>query len=131
MTSAEFTFYLTLTITTGVLIWGLKIIAKALESPTANNAVGGAGQPLIRTVLAEPPSETGEAGVKGSFSRTAGAIGAMGMAAVTIGVGYWILHELFFGKELSKLADARWYFLSGSALFFPYAFNQLGKIFKS
>lgn len=131
MTPAEFTYYLTLAITTGVLIWGLKIIAKALELPGPSNLVGGAGQPLLRTILAEPPAEPSGEQVKGSFSRTAGAIGAMGMAAVTIGIGYWMLYELFFGKDLSRLSDARWYFLSGSALFFPYAFNQLGKVFKS
>jgi hypothetical protein len=37
----------------------------------------------------------------------------------------------FFNGPLEKLKDVGWYFLSGSALFFPYAFNQLSKIFKT
>lgn len=128
----DFTFYLALIAMTGVLIWGLKLIARALSAPAPTKAAAGGMiiKPLLNTVLSEPPSDDGALDDKGSFSRTAGAIGAIGMASVMIGIGYWLLYGLFFGKNLALLGDAKWYFLAGSALFFPYAFNQLGKIFK-
>jgi hypothetical protein len=69
---------------------------------------------------AEPPS----------FSRVAGALGAVGIAATFVGIGYWALHELYFGDNLGKISDLSTYFLAGSALFIPYAFNSLSSIFK-
>lgn len=70
---------------------------------------------------------------KNSFSRTAGAVGAFGLASVFIGIGYWIVYILFLGDiaQLKDLKDLGIYFLSGSALFAPYAFNQMKTIFKS
>jgi hypothetical protein len=79
-----FTFYLTIVVTTAVLVWGLKLIKKALSSPTDT------GKPLVASILAESvlAPEPRRVEDKGSFSRTAGAIGAIGMAAVFIGIGY-------------------------------------------
>jgi hypothetical protein len=42
-----------------------------------------------------------------------------------------VLYSLFFAPaDLAAVKDVRWYFLAGSALFFPYAFNKLSSIFK-
>ena len=118
--------------TTGVLIRGLGLITQALAvTPPVKD---GAKPPLASTVLAEtpPPGDIDATDTKGSFSRTAGAIGAVGMAAVSIELGYWVLYALFFDpQQLDKLKDTGLYFLAGSALFFPYAVNQLSKIFKT
>jgi hypothetical protein len=131
MTFAEsaqyFTFYMMMIVTTFVLIWGLKLVTKALA------ADANSGKPLVASILSEPgPSPTPqEPGDKGSFSRTAGAIGATGMAAMFIGIGYWVLYGLFFAKgDLAVLKHVGWYFLAGSSMFFPYAFNQLSSVFK-
>ena len=120
-----------------VLLWGLKIIAWALmRAPNPvpisqdDARLSRTGQPLAYTVLAEEPDPaTGE--FKGSFSRTAGAFGAMALAASLVGISYCIIFDLFYnsGSNLKNLQSAGWYFLAGAALFAPYAFNQLAKIF--
>jgi hypothetical protein len=123
MMREEFTYYTAMAIMTLILLWGLRIVSKALEK-------GDQGKPLLQSVLAEEPDPQ-DPDTKGSFSRTAGAFGAMGLAMTTIGMGYWVLFALFFkAGDLSHLKDTWPYFLSGSALFAPYAFNQLSRIFK-
>jgi hypothetical protein len=42
-----------------------------------------------------------------------------------------VLHTLFFEiGNLTKIQGLATYFLAGSAMFLPYAFNQLSSIFK-
>ena len=126
MTAQIFTFYAVLTVMTFVLIWGLRIISRALE------ATNSSGRPLIKSMLTEPDPAPDLNLVKGSFSRTAGAFGAMGLSIATIGMAYWLIYALFLSvNDLKNIKDAWPFFLSGSALFAPYAFNQLSKIFKS
>jgi hypothetical protein len=107
---------------TGVLIWGLKIVSRELSAvdPTTQ-----------RTQMAQALSEKDTD--KTSFSRVAGALGAVGIAANFVGIGYWALHGLFFGTstDLSKISSLSTYFLAGSALFVPYAFRSLSDIFKN
>lgn len=113
---------------TFVLIWGLRKISTVLKAQTAGSA----------TVMQEVLSEAGGAGDgttpaepgKGSFSRIAGAVGAMAIAATFVGIGYWAIYSLFFSPtSLTHFKDMGTYFLAGSALFLPYAFNQLSKVF--
>ena len=67
-----------------------------------------------------------------SFRRVAGAIGAIGIAAAFVSMGYWVLHTLFFDIDnLGKIQGLGTYFLAGSAMFLPYAFNQLASIFRN
>lgn len=125
MTAKFFTFYAVLIVMTVVLIWGLRIISRALE------ATSSSGKPLIKSMLTEPDPGLPDL-EKGSFSRTAGAFGAMGLSIATIGMAYWLLYALFISvNDLKNIKDTWPFFLSGSALFAPYAFNQLSKIFKS
>lgn len=136
----QITYYVTLVIMTVALIWALSIIARALRTPggipivdEADDAIAvtRASRPLVATVLAEEPDpNTGE--IKGSFSRTAGAFGAAGIAATVIGTGYWVVFALFWlpAAELGRLQSLGFYFLGASALFAPYAFNQLSKLFR-
>jgi hypothetical protein len=140
-----FSYLAVLLVTTGVLIWTLRLVKMALiksgperiESVVRPDGVTVSTKKIsaapLYSVLNEPPApgtpNPDPSEQKGSFSRTAGAVGAAGMASFTIGFGYWILYALFFGQSLAVLRDVRWYFLSGSALFFPYAFNQLSRLF--
>ena len=129
--------WIAVVVMTIVLFWGLRIIAWALMRapnpvPISKDDTRSipTGQPLAYTVLAEEPDPaTGE--FKGSFSRTAGAFGAMALAATLVGISYWMIFDLFNnnGANLKDLQSAGWYFLAGAALFAPYAFNQLAKIF--
>lgn len=126
-----------------VLLWGIRRIAAALGD------TGGTGKTLASELLSEKvvakpaagAAPVGAAGAApepppaspqvGSFSRTAGAIGGMALAAAVIGIAYWVLYALFYEANLDKLEGLGTFFLSGSALFAPYAFNQLSSIFKA
>lgn len=129
-----FVMYLSLIVYTFVLIWGLKLVKSAFsepgtvlkllseENPSSAPATEQEVQQQAQQELATPP--------KPSFSRLSGAVGSMGLAAIFIAIGYWVIYALFNGKNLSDLDGLGIYFLSGSAIFAPYAFNQLGKVFK-
>jgi len=79
----------------------------------------------------------------GSYSRVSGAIGSMVLVAIVAGLGYFILYSVFFNhcllfvevtedgnkKTVDLIYSLRYYFLGASALFAPYAFNQLSSIF--
>jgi len=88
------------------------------------------GQPFGVQILSEknPPADSGKP--VGSFSRVAGAIGSTVLAALFAGISYWALHTLFMGGDLTRLQDLSTFFLVGSALFAPYAFNQIRGIFQ-
>ena len=132
------TYALAIFALSGVLIWGLKLLSRELQRPDANNKTLLA-RALSEKPAAAPPTAPGAGAAAGgtqdqpgSFSRTAGAIGAVGIAATFVGIGYWIIFDLFAdkGAELTKIGDLKYYFLAGSAMFLPYAFNQLSSIFK-
>lgn len=119
--------YVSLFIYTVVLIWGLRLISKSFKDD-------GAFLKLLSEDTPEPKENSHSNNVeplpKPSFSRLAGAVGSMGLAAVFIGIGYWVIFALFNNVDLNRLDGLGTYFLSGSALFAPYAFNQLTKVFK-
>jgi hypothetical protein len=92
MTARIFTFYAVLFIMTLVLVWGLRIISRALETTSSS------GKPLIKSMLTEPDPDVPDL-EKGSFSRTAGAFGAMGLTIATIGMAYWLLYALFLDVQ--------------------------------
>jgi hypothetical protein len=118
--------YLSLFTYTVVLIWGLKLINKSFENKGTFLKLLSEDQPEPK----EDNHSNDEPLPKPSFSRLAGAVGSMGLAAVFIGIGYWVIFALFNNGDLNKLDGLGTYFLSGSALFAPYAFNQLAKVFK-
>ncbi len=131
-------FILSMASMTFILLWGIKRIAVALGTSTGN------GRSLASELLSEKveatPAATPVAGAAaaaqpttaqvGSFSRTAGAIGGMALAAAVVGISYWVLYALFYNGDLARLEGVGTFFLSGSALFAPYAFNKLSKVFK-
>jgi hypothetical protein len=126
-----------------ILFKALSEIVKALRSTWSTSS-----QSMVTSILSEPtafipvslPVGTDSTTVvppkavdgKGSFSRTAGFIGAIGMSSVFIGIGYWVTYALFFHPDqLGYLKSTAYYFGAGSALFFPYAFNQISRLLKA
>jgi hypothetical protein len=67
-----------------------------------------------------------------SSSRLIAFIGMITLSALFLGVGYFTLWALFFGqpKDIQAVKDTGALFLTGSALFAPYAFNKLAEVFK-
>lgn len=65
-----------------------------------------------------------------SFSRVAGALGAVGLADTVVAIGYWVVYHLHFCTDLDKITKLSTYFLSGSALFIPNCFNKFSWIFE-
>ena len=114
--------YFSLFVYTLVLIWGLRMLKSSFK-------VEGTLLKLLSED--EPhPKNPKDNSPKPSFSRLAGAVGSMGLAAVFIGIGYWVIFALFTGEDITRLDGLGPYFLSGSALFAPYAFNKLARVFK-
>ncbi|HEY5723448.1 MAG TPA: hypothetical protein VIT45_14120 [Allosphingosinicella sp.] len=66
-----------------------------------------------------------------SYSRIAGAFGAIVLAAALYAIANYIVWAMFFApdKVSPVLQNIGSFFLAGSALFAPYAFNQLTSIF--
>ncbi|MEM6727434.1 MAG: hypothetical protein AAF618_02930 [Pseudomonadota bacterium] len=75
-------------------------------------------------------SPSGEVSAKFSFSRFAGAVGAIGFAALFVSFGFWALCGLFLQPALLKEFGSLWgYLLTSAAFFFPYATNQIATHF--
>ena len=89
-----------------------------------------------KTSIAEvPPVSTGAAPAPSSqydlsYSRVCGSVGMLIMASMLFGLGDYILWAAFFQKSLELLDKIGSFFLAGSALFAPYAFNQLSSAFQ-
>jgi hypothetical protein len=66
----------------------------------------------------------------GSASRMIAAFGLMVLAVMILGIGYGIMWSLFTKGEIPNLSGIGPYLLGGSALFAPYAFNQIKEAFK-
>jgi hypothetical protein len=67
-----------------------------------------------------------------SYSRVAGFIGAVVMACFLWALGNILLFDAINSPTTitTLLSSMSTYFLTGSALFAPYAFNQVSKVFK-
>ena len=126
-------FILTSLVLNTTPIFGIKSIIKTLNETRAS------GSTLLAEALSEKgQSENGDAGSNGksqspgSFSRTAVAVGAKGLAATTIGVGYFLVYSILYDPNpLAELSNIGWHYLSGSSLFAPYALNRLSNIFNT
>jgi hypothetical protein len=122
-------FIFTLIVVTSVLIWGLRILQGVLTRPDPDNPnlkfIDKALSEKMLTHSGEQPSENNVP----SSSRLGAAVGVLVLAIMALGVGYYMLWSLFT-KQTVDLSSVGTYFLSGSALFAPYAFNQLSSIFK-
>lgn len=102
-----------------IFFWGMKRIYRALASDVTDTNAASA--------LASALSETADVqDGKTSFSRTAGAIGALAMASFFAGLGVWVLLSIgTVGNVGDSLKGLSQYFLSGTALYAPYAVNRI------
>lgn len=107
------------------MIWGLKHLSRLLTSTGKPSD----GATFVRLALSEKGRDDGD-GPLPSFSWIAGSIGALSLVATFVAVGYWTLYALYLDGDLQRLKDLWWFFLAGSALFLPYAFNRLSTIGK-
>lgn len=126
-------YWLATTAFTAVLTWGFRMLSKELQRPLSLEKDPNTSKPptLMLMALSEK-KPAAPPGMEASFSRVAGAMGAIGIAATFVGISYWILHTLFFDiSNLTNLQGLDTYFLAGSAMFLPYAFNQVAATFKS
>lgn len=154
-----------------VLVWGLRIVSAALK-PDPEDDDGGdvrLGASFLREKATTRSSTTMKAlasvertggqavtltpeqldRIKEevqqdiSFSRVAGSIGAVAMAAFFAGLGVWSFFAINdttlypAGGDLneqvsliSRISELGTFFAAGSALFLPYAFNRISTIFK-
>jgi hypothetical protein len=92
----------------------MNMLKAALLSPSAIRLMDDTGKPV------PPPLP--------AVSKVAVGIGAVGIAALFVGLGYWVILASFLGKEPVS-SEIGWYFLSGGALLFPYVLDRLSKIF--
>lgn len=76
----------------------------------------------------QPPEETTVPAA--SASRLIALVGTVVLTGIMLGVGYGMVWSLFTRGEVPKLDGIGPYLLGGSALFAPYAFNQLKDAFK-
>lgn len=113
-------FYAAIIIYSLILAWGIR------QAHLIINKQGG-----LANILSEKTDDPAKAeGQPTSYSRVSGFVGSMGLASVFIGIGYWVIFMLFADKQITNLENLKAYFLSGSALFAPYAFNKISGMFK-
>jgi len=94
--------------------WSLAATLSEESSPIAAPGSGGVPEPQL----------------VGSASRMIAAFGLMILAVMILGIGYGIMWSLFTKGTIPNLAGIGPYLLGGSALFAPYAFNQIKEAFK-
>lgn len=120
---------------TVTLLWGLRVLIKNVTHEKLNcqsllqQSLSEKVLPLKESVPGEPENQPNI----GSFSRVAGSFGAMALTAATVGISYWLIYALFSESSSSiseTLKSVGFFFLAGSTLFAPYAFNQLSSLFK-
>lgn len=106
-----------------ILTYGLSNIdvKSALSEKSVQD--GGAGQPGMALNVADPNLT--------SYSRLAGFLGASVMATFFWALGNVVIFKSFTSMQEihSLLTSLIPYFLSGSSLFLPYAFNQIKSVF--
>jgi len=120
------TYGLSLLFFTITLLGGAYVLYRALRSsPTQKNDgnSGTSGNDILVEYVFAPNGEMNE---KFSFSRFAGAIGAIGFAAVFVSLGFWVLCGLFLVPSiLSNFDMIGNYLFAAAVFFFPYTVNQI------
>lgn len=87
---------------------------------------------MVQEKSVDPPQPGVQSKDNTSYSRVAGLIGSIIIATFFWSIGNVVIFKSFsnVGEVGSFVKDIWPYLLSGSALFAPYAFNQLSSIFK-
>lgn len=114
------------------VVQGAAMEKKSMAAPTSSSAspdVWGGSDTM--PINSDTGTQATAPAVQTSFSRVAGLIGAIALAALFASGGYWVFFKLFFGQlNDSAIKDFAMYLASGAALFAPYAVNQIASIFR-
>lgn len=78
----------------------------------------------------QPVAEGVQVPLVSSSSRIISFFGSLIMTIVFMAIGLYVIWGLFTCQDLKNLESTGSYFLAGSAIFAPYAFNKLSSIFK-
>lgn len=123
-------FYLVISLVTVVWMVGLGRALQWLRKDSWNFAQAVSEEATLPD--GTPPPGAGQLPpLVASSSRLIALLGAVIMAAFFIGLGYWVIWALFNGQPIDKAKDTLAFFLSGTALFTPYAANKVASIFQS
>ena len=116
--------WLPILVTLAVLFWGLRLVSTTLLAPA---------NPSTRPMIAGALTEKNDPNSKTSFSRVAGSIGSVGLAAFITGLGVWVFFAINSDTpdRIKRLNELWPYMGGGAALFAPYAFNQISSIFRN
>ena len=100
-----------------------KVLTATTTAVAAASATAGAAATPVEPAAADPTS----------YSRIAGAVGAIVLACFLWGLGNIILFKAFEAGGLAAIKEllqsVGTYFIAGAALFMPYAFNQIRAAF--
>jgi hypothetical protein len=103
------------------------------KDPKVVNATTAAVVTAVAATGAPVPPGDPAAADPTSYSRIAGAVGAIVLAAFLWGLGNVILFKAFEAGGLAAIKEllqsVGTYFIAGAALFMPYAFNQIKAAF--
>ena len=118
----------------GVIIWGFKKVAKFLNETSDREESVGLRMMMSTTAISSPTGKSKSFETDLSYAKVSGAIGSIAIAALFVGLGYYILFALFTETNESftlatKIDGLQTYFLAGAALFLPFAFEKLAEIF--
>ena len=130
---SPFVMVFTIIVYTGLIVWGAKKLSLVLNGEGERSELDADGNPKpvsqmvgLRSALT---SDDGDANQL-EITKISVFLGSIGIAALFVGIGYWIIFSLFLSPEKLQSLESIWiYFLAGSAMFLPYAFDRLSKLF--
>jgi hypothetical protein len=87
---------------------------------------------LSDKAMSAPPTALNESAPT-SFSRLAGLLGILYLTAFLWGIGFFVLTYIWVAPDTigKVISDSGQFLMAGSALFAPYAFNQLSQVFST
>lgn len=136
--AAPWVLSFTLIAYTLVIIWGTRKIGLVLKETAdvtviengTSRTVQMAG--LKSALLKENPGSEDPQDLMIDISKVSVFIGSIGLAALFIGIGYWIIFSLYLRPDGLGDVQKLWtFFLAGSAMFLPYAFSRLSELFRA
>lgn len=126
-------FYATIAVVTFSLVYGAKRLSDSLSDAKWKMS-DALSEEVIEVTNGSPSTvkaSDGSPQLAASSSRLLLAIGMIIMSSMYVGVGYFVLWAIFYAPErLSDFDGLGKFFISGSALFAPYAVNKLSEVFK-
>lgn len=140
---SPFIMVFTILVYTGLIVWGTQRLSLVLNGDDDGNGnkrnldipieVEGENtrtpEPKMSGLRSALASDEGDKDQL-EITKISVFLGSIGIAALFVGIGYWIVFSLFLSPEKLQSLESIWiYFLSGSAMFLPYAFDRLSKLF--